>query len=105
MNKFLALLLRTEKLLSGSTRSLAYIDHIIQFGLNKFLAPLSNTEKLLGGSTRSLGFTDHIIEFGLNRNPQKLIIMGGKFKRISIEVQNRTRRRMSLEANPLLPLV
>ena len=39
-NKFLALLSRTEKFLGGSTRSLAYIDHIIQFGLDKFLAML-----------------------------------------------------------------
>ena len=31
----------TEKFLGGSTRSLAYTGHIIQFGLNKFLAPLA----------------------------------------------------------------
>ena len=36
LNKFLAPLPRTEKFLNGSTRSLAYTDHIIQFGLNKF---------------------------------------------------------------------
>ena len=41
LNKFLELLSGTEKLLGGSTRSLAYIDHTIQFGLNKFLASLS----------------------------------------------------------------
>ena len=29
LNKFLALLSRTEKFLSGSTKSLAYTDHII----------------------------------------------------------------------------
>ena len=40
LNKFLELLPGTEKLLGGSTRSLEYIDHTIQFGLNKFLAPL-----------------------------------------------------------------
>ena len=39
-NKFLASLPGTEKFLSSSTRSLAYSDHIIQFGLNKFLKPL-----------------------------------------------------------------
>ena len=35
-NKFLALLPWTEKFLGGSIRSLAYTDHIIQFGLNMF---------------------------------------------------------------------
>ena len=40
LNKFLAPLPGTEKFLSGSTRSLAYTDYIIQFGLNKFLASL-----------------------------------------------------------------
>ena len=40
LNKFLASLSGTEKFLGGSTKSLAYNDHIIQFGLNKFLAPL-----------------------------------------------------------------
>ena len=39
LNKFLAPLPGTEKLLGGNTRSLAYTDHIIQFGLSKFLAP------------------------------------------------------------------
>ena len=37
LNKFLAPLLGTEKFLGGSTRSLAYTDHIIQFGLNNEL--------------------------------------------------------------------
>ena len=32
LNKFLASLPGTEKFLGGSTRSLAYTDHIIQFG-------------------------------------------------------------------------
>ena len=41
LNKFLASLPGTEKFSGGSTRSLAYTDHIIQVGLNKFLAPLS----------------------------------------------------------------
>ena len=41
LNKFLALLPGTEKFLGGSTRSLAYTDHIIQFGLNEFLALLA----------------------------------------------------------------
>ena len=35
LNKFLAPLPGTEKFLGGSTRSLAYTDHIIQFDLNK----------------------------------------------------------------------
>ena len=34
LNKFLTPLSGIEKFLSGSTRSLAYTDHIIQFGLN-----------------------------------------------------------------------
>ena len=33
LNKFLAPFPGTEKFLSGNTRSLAYTDHIIQFGL------------------------------------------------------------------------
>ena len=41
LNKFLALLLGTKKFLGCSTRSLAYTDHIIQFGLNEFLASLA----------------------------------------------------------------
>ena len=41
LNKFLASLPGTKKFLSGSIRSLAYTDHIIQFDLNKFLAPLA----------------------------------------------------------------
>ena len=41
LNKFLASLPRTEKFLGGNTRSLAYIDHIVQFSLNKFLASLA----------------------------------------------------------------
>ena len=41
LNKFLTLLLGTEKFLGGSTRSLAYTNHIIQFGLKKSLAPLA----------------------------------------------------------------
>ena len=36
LNKFLAPLPGTEKFLGGSTRSLAYTDHIIQFGLNRY---------------------------------------------------------------------
>ena len=67
LNKFLALLPRTEKFLGCSTTSLAYIDHIIQFGLSKFLVSLLGTEKFLGGSTRGLAYTDHIIQFGLNK--------------------------------------
>ena len=35
LNRFLASLSGTEKFLGGSTRSLAYTNHIIQFGLNK----------------------------------------------------------------------
>ena len=41
LNKFLARLLRTKKFLSGNTKSLAYNDHIVQFGLNKFLPSLA----------------------------------------------------------------
>ena len=41
LNKFLAPLYGTEKFLGGSTRSLAYTEHIIKFGLDKFLAPLA----------------------------------------------------------------
>ena len=41
LNKFFALLSGTEKFFSGSTRNLAYTDHIIQSGLNKFLASLA----------------------------------------------------------------
>ena len=41
LNKFLAPLSGNQKFLGGSTKSLAYIDHIIQFGLNKFLALLA----------------------------------------------------------------
>ena len=67
LNKFLVSLSGTEKFLGGSTESLAYTDHIMQFGLNKFLASLSGTEKFLSGSTRSLAYTDHIIQFGLNK--------------------------------------
>ena len=44
LNKFLAPLSGTEKFLTGSTKSLSYTDHIIQFGLNKFLALLLGTE-------------------------------------------------------------
>ena len=40
-NKFLTPFPRTEKFLSGSTKSLAYTDHIIEFGLNKFFASLA----------------------------------------------------------------
>ena len=40
VNKFLELLPWTEQLFGGSTRSLAYTNHIKQFGLNKFLVPL-----------------------------------------------------------------
>ena len=40
LNKFLAPLPGTERFLSGSTRSLAYTDHVIQFGLSKFLVLL-----------------------------------------------------------------
>ena len=40
INKFLAPLPGTEKFFSGNTKSLAYTDHIIEFGLNKFLASL-----------------------------------------------------------------
>ena len=36
LNKFLTPLPGTEKFLSGSTRSLAYTGHIIQFGLNNY---------------------------------------------------------------------
>ena len=36
LNKFLASLPMTKKFLGGSTRSLAYTDHIIQFGLNNY---------------------------------------------------------------------
>ena len=61
LNKFLASLSGTEKFLGGSTRSLAYTDHVIRFGLNKFLAPLPGIEKFLGGNTRSLAYIDHII--------------------------------------------
>ena len=41
LNKFLASLLGSEKFLGGSTRSLTYTDHIIQFSFNKVLAPLA----------------------------------------------------------------
>ena len=61
LNKFLAPLPGAEIFLSGNTISLAYTDHIIQFGLNKFFAPLPGTENFLSGSTRSLAYTDHII--------------------------------------------
>ena len=37
LNKFLAPLLGTKKFMGGSTKSLAYTDHIIQFGLNNEL--------------------------------------------------------------------
>ena len=37
LNKSFAPLPGTEKFLGGSTRSLAYTDHIIQFGLNSHL--------------------------------------------------------------------
>ena len=37
LNKFLAPLQGTEKFLSGSSRSLSYTDHIIQFGLNTYM--------------------------------------------------------------------
>ena len=40
LNKFLAPLPGNEKFLGGSTRSLAYTDHIIHFGLEKFLVSL-----------------------------------------------------------------
>ena len=40
LNKFLAPLPGTENFFGGSSRSLAYTDHIIQFSLNKFLARL-----------------------------------------------------------------
>ena len=46
LKKFLASLPGTEKFLSGSTRSLAYIVHIIQFGLNKFLALFPGKEMI-----------------------------------------------------------
>ena len=36
LNKFLPSLPRTKKFLGGITRSLAYTDHIIQFGLNNY---------------------------------------------------------------------
>ena len=65
LNKFLASLSETKKFLGGSTRSLAYTDHIIRFGLNKFLAPLIGIEKFLGGSTRSLAYIDHFISLVL----------------------------------------
>ena len=65
----------TEKFLGGSTRSLAYTDHIIQFGLNKFLASLLGIEKFLGGSTKSLTYTDHIIQFGLNSRHNTTLII------------------------------
>ena len=41
LNKFLSPLPGTEKFLGGSTRSFAYTNHIIQFGLSKFLATLA----------------------------------------------------------------
>ena len=45
LNKLLALLPRTEKFLSGSTISLAYTDHIIQFGLNTMSTQKRNFNK------------------------------------------------------------
>ena len=47
LNKFLAPLPGTEKFLGGNTISLAYTDHIIQFGLNKFLALLAEEIELM----------------------------------------------------------
>ena len=68
LTSLLASLSGTKNFLGGSTRSLAYTDHIIQFGLNKFLTSLPGTEKFLGGSTRSLAYIDHIIQCGLNNS-------------------------------------
>ena len=45
LNKFLAPLPRTEKFLSGNTRSLAYTDYIIQFGLNTMSTQKRNFNK------------------------------------------------------------
>ena len=39
LKTFFAPLSGTKKFLGGSTRSLAYTDHIIEFGLIMFLAP------------------------------------------------------------------
>ena len=47
LNKFLVPLPGTEKFLGGSTKILAYTNHIIQFGLNKFFAPLVGEIELM----------------------------------------------------------
>ena len=51
LNKFLALLPWNENFEGGSTRSLAYTDHIIEFCLIKFLALLARD--------RNYKFKDH----------------------------------------------
>ena len=44
-NKFLAVFSRTKKFFGGSTKSLAYTDHIIQFGLNKVVGLFFGCER------------------------------------------------------------
>ena len=47
LNKFLVSLSGIEKFLSGSTKSLSYTDHTIQFGLNKFFCPVGRGIELM----------------------------------------------------------
>ena len=57
----MAQLLRTERFLSGNTKSLAYTNHIIQFGVNKFLAPFGRGIELMNLNINILtkkGFTN-----------------------------------------------
>ena len=47
LNKFLASLPGTEKLLSGNTKRLAYTDHIIEFGLNTCMKAFATLKEKL----------------------------------------------------------